>query len=40
MRPHIEIENDRALWNRIEALILARSCASTSDVAAVSTTGK
>jgi pimeloyl-ACP methyl ester carboxylesterase len=27
MKPHIEIENDRALWGRIEALILARSCA-------------
>lgn len=39
MRPHIEIENDREVWNRIEALILARSCANTSTVAAVSTTG-
>lgn len=28
MKPHIEIENDRALWSRIEALIVARSCAS------------
>ncbi|MGD0631969.1 MAG: hypothetical protein ABR987_21775, partial [Terracidiphilus sp.] len=27
MKPHIEIENDRALWDRIEALIVARSCA-------------
>jgi pimeloyl-ACP methyl ester carboxylesterase len=27
MKPHIEIENDRALWSRIEALIVARSCA-------------
>ncbi|MGO9338572.1 MAG: hypothetical protein ACLPY1_13815 [Terracidiphilus sp.] len=26
MKPHIEIENDRALWDRIEALIVARSC--------------
>ncbi len=26
MRPHIEIENDGALWDRIEALIVARSC--------------
>jgi len=27
MKPHIEIENDAALWNRIEALIVARTCA-------------
>jgi hypothetical protein len=27
MKPHIEIENDHALWDRIEALIVARSCA-------------
>ncbi len=27
MKPHIEIENDRAVWERIEALIVARSCA-------------
>jgi pimeloyl-ACP methyl ester carboxylesterase len=27
MKPHIEIENDDAVWNRIEALIVARSCA-------------
>jgi pimeloyl-ACP methyl ester carboxylesterase len=27
MRPHIEIENDDAVWHRIEALIVARSCA-------------
>jgi pimeloyl-ACP methyl ester carboxylesterase len=27
MKPHIEIENDYALWNGIEALIVARSCA-------------
>jgi hypothetical protein len=27
MKPHIEMENDRALWSRIEALIVARSCA-------------
>jgi pimeloyl-ACP methyl ester carboxylesterase len=27
MKPHIEIENDRALWDKIEALIVARSCA-------------
>lgn len=25
MRPHIEIENDSAVWDRIEALIVARS---------------
>ena len=25
MKPHIEIENDSAVWNRIEALIVARS---------------
>jgi hypothetical protein len=25
MRPHIEIENDGAVWNRIEALIVARA---------------
>jgi hypothetical protein len=30
MKPHIEIENDRALWGRIEALIVARSCALNS----------
>jgi hypothetical protein len=27
MKPHIEIENDRAVWDRIEALIVARSFA-------------
>jgi len=27
MKEHIEIENDIAIWDRIEALILARSCA-------------
>jgi len=27
MKPHIEIENDSAVWDRIEALIVARSCA-------------
>lgn len=27
MKPHIEIENDVAVWNRIDALIVARSCA-------------
>jgi pimeloyl-ACP methyl ester carboxylesterase len=27
MKPHIEIENDGAVWDRIEALIVARSCA-------------
>ena len=27
MKPHIEIENDNAVWNRIEALIVAQSCA-------------
>ena len=26
MKPHIEIENDAAVWNRIDALIVARSC--------------
>jgi hypothetical protein len=26
MKPHIEIENDHALWDRIETLIVARSC--------------
>jgi hypothetical protein len=26
MKPHIEIENDGAVWDRIEALIVARSC--------------
>jgi pimeloyl-ACP methyl ester carboxylesterase len=26
MKPHIEIENDSAVWNKIEALIVARSC--------------
>jgi pimeloyl-ACP methyl ester carboxylesterase len=27
MKPHIEIENDAAVWNRIDALIVARSSA-------------
>jgi pimeloyl-ACP methyl ester carboxylesterase len=27
MKPHIEIENDVAVWNQIDALIVARSCA-------------
>ena len=27
MMPHIEIENDDAVWNHIDALIVARSCA-------------
>jgi pimeloyl-ACP methyl ester carboxylesterase len=27
MMPHIEIENDVAVWNRIDALIVERSCA-------------
>jgi pimeloyl-ACP methyl ester carboxylesterase len=40
MRPHIEIENDRAVWNRIEALILARSCAPDSALPVVSISGK
>ena len=40
MRQHIEIENDRAVWNRIEALILARSCAPDSALPAVSISGK
>jgi pimeloyl-ACP methyl ester carboxylesterase len=26
MKPHIEIENDAAVWNRIAALIVSRSC--------------
>ncbi len=30
MKPHIEIENDGALWERIEALIVAHSCASST----------
>jgi pimeloyl-ACP methyl ester carboxylesterase len=29
MRPHIEIENDSAVWDRIEALIVARSRATS-----------
>jgi hypothetical protein len=40
MRQHIEIENDRAVWNRIEALILARSCAGDSALPVVSSSGK
>jgi len=27
MKPHIEIENDSAVWGRIEALIVARATA-------------
>jgi pimeloyl-ACP methyl ester carboxylesterase len=27
MKPHIEIENDVAVWDQIDALIVARSCA-------------
>jgi pimeloyl-ACP methyl ester carboxylesterase len=30
MMPHIEIENDVAVWKQIEALIVARSCAGNS----------
>ena len=30
MKPHIEIENDHAVWDRIEALIVARFCAGNS----------
>jgi hypothetical protein len=26
MMPHIEIENDIAVWDQIDALIVARSC--------------
>lgn len=37
MKPHIEIENDGAVWNRIEALIAAR--AHTSDSADVASFG-
>lgn len=36
MKPHIEIENDGTVWDRIEALIVARPRASNSvDVASV-----
>jgi hypothetical protein len=31
MKPHIEIENDGALWDKIEALIVARSFANNLD---------
>jgi pimeloyl-ACP methyl ester carboxylesterase len=40
MRQHIEIENDRAVWNRIEELILAQSCASASALPVASSSGK
>ena len=30
MKPHIEIENDAAVWSRIDALIVARTCAANS----------
>ncbi|HTW62320.1 MAG TPA: hypothetical protein VMD55_10975 [Terracidiphilus sp.] len=30
MKPHIEIENDAAVWDRIDALIVARSCAANA----------
>jgi pimeloyl-ACP methyl ester carboxylesterase len=30
MKPHIEIENDVAVWGKIDALIVARSCAANS----------
>jgi pimeloyl-ACP methyl ester carboxylesterase len=30
MKPHIEIENDVAVWGRIDALIVTRSCAANS----------
>jgi hypothetical protein len=40
MRQHIEIENDRAVWNRIEELILAQSCASASALPVASGSGK
>ena len=30
MKPHIEIENDVAVWSRIEALIVARSCGASA----------
>ncbi len=30
MKPHIEIENDIAVWSRIEALIVARSCGASA----------
>ena len=29
MKPHIEIENDVAVWDQIDALIVARSCAAS-----------
>jgi pimeloyl-ACP methyl ester carboxylesterase len=32
MKPHIEIENDSVVWNKIEALIVARSCAAGNKV--------
>jgi hypothetical protein len=31
MKPHIEIENDGVLWDKIEALIVARSFANSVD---------
>jgi hypothetical protein len=36
MKPHIEIENDGALWNRIEALIVARASANPVGMATAS----
>jgi len=40
MKPHIEIENDGTLWDRIEALIVARSCETGATGMASACSGK